>query len=138
MFEKVTVGIHTRKSIAEAWNVFTRPEYITMWNFASQDWWCPKATNNLVTNGEFNYRMESRDGKVGFDFSGRYTDVILHKRIEYVLGDDRTVNIEFLQTGKTVTVQETFDAETQNPVELQKSGWQSILDNYKRVLEGTE
>jgi len=137
MFEKLSVEIQSAKSLAEAWKVFTQPEYITQWNHASDDWHCPSASNDLVVNGIFNYRMESCDGKYGFDFSGTYTKIELYKEIHYELADARVVRIEFLEKDNQVLVRETFDAETENSLEKQSQGWQAILHNYKWVLEAT-
>lgn len=138
MFDKVTVEIQTSKSLMDTWKCFTSPEYIVKWNFASIDWCCPIATNNLIVNGLFNYRMESTDGKLGFNFTGKYTKIVLYKEIDYELADSRTVKIEFIQHISNVIVRETFDAEKHNTVEHQQSGWQSILDNFKSVLEQME
>lgn len=135
MLNQITVEITTKKSVFDAWNVFTNPEFIVQWNFASKDWHCPKAINNLAENEMFNYRMESIDGKYGFDFSGKYIKVDQYKEIIYSLGDKRIVKVEFLEINKEVIVRETFDPETENSIEHQKSGWQSILNNYKAVLE---
>jgi uncharacterized protein YndB with AHSA1/START domain len=135
MLNQITVEIVTKKSVSDAWDVFTNPVFIIQWNFASKDWHCPKAVNNLFENGIFNYRMESIDGKYGFDFSGKYVKVDQYKEIIYKLGDTRIVKVEFLEVNKEVIVRETFDAETENPIELQRNGWQSILSNYKSILD---
>lgn len=135
MFEKMTVEIRADKPVSDAWRVFTDPSFIVKWNFASADWRCPRAENDPVTGGSFNYRMESADGKFGFNFEGKYTKIGFEREIEYVMPDDRTVRVEFIRSGAGVIVRETFDAETENSVELQRSGWQAILDNYKSVLE---
>jgi uncharacterized protein YndB with AHSA1/START domain len=105
------------------------------WNFASEDWCCPKATNDLQQGGTFNYRMESTDGKYGFDFTGTYTAVINENRIDYALGDGREVSVIFQAAGNQTKVIETFDAETENSLELQKNGWQAILDNFRKHAE---
>lgn len=134
-FKKITVSVIVDASISQSWKAFTAPESIVQWNFASADWCCPRATNDLRIDGSFNYRMESTDGKVGFDFEGKYTRVIPESRIEYVLGDDREVSIEFRAIGNQTEVVETFDAETENSLELQRSGWQAILNNFKKYAE---
>ncbi len=135
MFEKVTVEIRTGKPVSVAWRVFTDPDFITKWYFASEDWHCPAARNDLREDGEFSFRMESKDKKYGFDFSGKYLKVIERKKITYELGDGRTVRIEFIEGDRGLTVRETFDAETENSLERQMTGWQAILDNFKAVLE---
>jgi uncharacterized protein YndB with AHSA1/START domain len=133
--EKITVSVIVDASPSRAWDAFTSPYSVVQWNFASDDWCCPKATNDLRMDGSFNYRMESTNGKVGFDFCGTYTNVIPEKRIDYVLGDDREVSIEFRAIGKQTEVVETFDAETENSLDLQRTGWQAILNNYKKHVE---
>ena len=134
-FTQITVSVTVHARIDQSWNAFTSPDSITQWNFASDDWCCPKATNDLRAGGEFNYRMESRDGKYGFDFQGTYTKVMPDRLIEYALEDGRSVSIHFRELGGKTEVMETFDAETENPLELQRSGWQAILDNFKKHAE---
>jgi uncharacterized protein YndB with AHSA1/START domain len=95
----------------------------------------PHATNDLRVGGKFNSRMEAKDGSMGFDFEGEYTKVEQHLEIEYVLADARKVNIRFDSDGKETTVTETFDPENENTLELQRAGWQAILDNFKRYTE---
>lgn len=136
-FKKITISTKVNVSIDQAWKVFTSPSSIVKWNFASQDWCCPRASIELCEGGLFNYRMESRDGKFGFDFSGTFTLVVPGSRIDYVLGDERTVSVEFRKVGESTEVIETFDAETDNSLELQRNGWQAILDNFKRQAEAT-
>ena len=134
-FEKITVSVIVDADIGHAWRAFTSPESIVKWNFASDDWGCPSASNDLKNGGTFNYRMESKDKDIGFDFNGTYTDVETEKRIEYMLGDDRKVSLEFREVGGKTEVLETFDAEKENTLELQKHGWQAILDNFKKHAE---
>lgn len=135
IFNRITVSVIVHANLSHSWEAFTSPDSIVKWNFASEDWHCPSATNDLKVNGDFNYRMEAKDGKVGFDFCGKYTKVIPKNRIEFVLGDDRTVSIAFRELGEETEVIETFDAETENSLELQKQGWQAILDNFKKHAE---
>lgn len=134
-FEKITVSVIVDASVSRSWKAFTSPDSVVRWNFASDDWCCPRATNDVRVGGSFDYRMESKNGKMGFDFRGDYTRVIPERRIDYILGDDREVSIEFRAIGERTEVVETFDAETENAPELQKSGWQAILDNFKRHAE---
>lgn len=134
-FEKITVSVVVDASIGQAWRAFTDPASITRWNFASDDWRCPKATNDLREGGSFDYRMESKDQTIGFDFYGTYTKVIVENRIDYTLGDDRKVSIEFRETNGKTEVLETFDAEKENSLELQRNGWQAILGNFKKHAE---
>lgn len=134
-FKKITVSVIVHANLKQSWEALTSPSHIVNWNFASDDWCGPRATTDLKVNGVFNYRMESKDGKVGFDFNGKYTKVIPQNLIEYVLGDDRTVSIELREFGEKTEVIESFDAETENSLELQKQGWQAILNNFKKYTE---
>jgi len=132
---RITISVFVEASLGKTWDAFTSPSSIVKWNFASDDWCCPTATNDLRVDGSFNYRMESKDGKVGFDFCGKYTKVIPENRIAYVLGDDREVSIEFRAIGERTEVIETFDTETENSLDLQRAGWQAILNNVKKHVE---
>lgn len=106
------------------------------WNHASDDWWCPQAENDLCVGGVFNFRMEAKDGTAGFDFSGTYTEVRREERLSYRLEDDREVTVEFADAAGGTRVTTVFDAEGENSPELQRRGWQAILDNYKAYAEG--
>ncbi|MDX2191454.1 MAG: SRPBCC family protein [Bacteroidota bacterium] len=137
---KSTITVETTVNIPveKAWEYWTQPEHITKWNFASPDWCCPRATNDIKTGGKFSARMESVDGSMGFDFEGVYDNVIPHKLIEYSLGDERKVRITFQNNGSSTTVTETFDPENLNPMDMQKAGWQAIIDNYKKHAESVK
>ncbi len=110
-------------------------EYCVQWNAASDDWHTTQAENDLQVGGKFSSRMEAKDGSFGFDFGGTYTEIIPQDKITYTLEDDRTVSITFAQTPEGVTVTEQFEAETENEAALQRSGWQAILDNFKKYTE---
>jgi uncharacterized protein YndB with AHSA1/START domain len=131
----ITVQATIDSPIDNVWFIWNNPGDIVNWYFASPDWHTPRATNNLVEGGGFNFRMEAKDGSMGFDFEGIYKRVIDQKLIEYFLADDRNVNIEFTAVGNKTQVVETFDAEDINPPEIQRYGWQSILDNFKKYVE---
>jgi len=132
---KITIESIISASTKKVWDYYTLPEHITKWNFASDDWHCPKAENDLRVGGKLKSRMEAKDGSFGFDFEAIYDEVINHKKISYNLTDGRQVITVFEnQNGKT-KVTTTFDAETQNSVELQQNGWQAILDNFKKYVE---
>lgn len=105
------------------------------WNAASEDWHAPRAENDLRVGGVFRCRMEAKDGSAGFDFSGVYTEVIPQERIAYALDDQRTVEVQFTVEGNAVHIVETFVAEDANPVEMQRAGWQAILNNFKQYVE---
>jgi uncharacterized protein YndB with AHSA1/START domain len=117
------------------WKLWTTPEDIIHWNNASDDWHTPKASNDLKAGGTFLYRMEAKDGSFGFDFGGVYDKIKLKESIEYTLGDERKVEINFTSTGSETKVVEIFEAESQNSLELQRNGWQSILNNFKKYAE---
>lgn len=131
----ITIEALINAPIEKIWDYWTNPEHITHWNFASDDWCAPAATNDLKVGGKFSYRMESKDGGMGFDFVGTYTDVQLHKTIAYTLEDDRNVKVDFVKEGDHYKVIESFEAEQTNPIELQQHGWQAILNNFKQHVE---
>ncbi len=135
MSEKITVQISIDVPLGKVWQCFTEPEHIIEWNYASDDWQCPRVENNLRVGGTFNYRMEAKDKSIGFDFEGTYMEVIPQEKIVYTLADDRKIEISFEEKDSHVRVTEIFDAETLNPIEMQKNGWQSILDNFKKHVE---
>lgn len=134
--ETITVQNTVNAPIEKVWKYWTMPEHITQWNSASDDWHTPRAENDLRTGGKFLARMEAKDGSFGFDFGGVYDDVRKHERIAYTIGDGRKVTVTFLPTGDKTTVTETFEAESTNPIEMQRGGWQAILDNFKKYTEG--
>lgn len=132
---KITVEILVKAELSRVWNAWNDPADIKQWNSAHPDWHTPHATVDLREGGKFLSRMEAKDGSVGFDFEGTYTRVVPEKTIEYRMSDGREVEIEFLERDGGVLVQETFDAETENPPELQRQGWQAILENFGRLVE---
>lgn len=135
---KITVEASIKAPIDKVWQCWTEPRHITQWNFASSEWHSPTAKNDLKVNGKFVYRMESRDGSFGFDFSGVFDRIDLKKHIEYTLDDTRKVEIFFSQEGDHIIVKETFEAESENSVDLQRTGWQAILDNFKEYVENVK
>lgn len=133
----ITVSSTVNAPIERVWHLFTKPEHIVNWNNASDDWHSPKAENDLREGGKFNYRMEARDGSMGFDFNGEYTRVVPQKEIEYVIADGRKVSVWFREEGATTHIKESFEAENMHPEEMQRSGWQAILDNFKKYVESS-
>jgi uncharacterized protein YndB with AHSA1/START domain len=131
---KITVERAVKAPIADVWRAYTTPGDITQWNAASDDWHTTKASVDLRAGGEFSSRMEAKDGSVGFDFAGTYTRIEPHSLIEYTFGD-RIAQVEFVPATDGVIVRVTFDAETEHPVEMQRGGWQAILDNFARYVE---
>jgi uncharacterized protein YndB with AHSA1/START domain len=132
---KITVETIVNAPVAEVWRAWTTPEDIKQWNAASEDWHTTKASVDLRVGGTFSSRMEARDGSMGFDFAGTYTKIVPNELIECSFGD-RTLQVEFSAGPAGVTVRETFDAESTHSVEQQRSGWQAILDNFARHVEG--
>lgn len=136
-YTQITIETIISADIQKVWDYYTKAEHIINWNFASDDWCCPRAENDLRIGGKMNYRMEAKDGSFGFDLEGVYTDVIKHKRINYIMSDGRKVSTNFEGSEAAVKVTTTFDAETENPIEMQKDGWQAILNNFKKYVEST-
>jgi uncharacterized protein YndB with AHSA1/START domain len=134
-FIQITVSSNINASIEKVWNCFNSPEHIVHWNAASDDWHCPKSTNNLVVGGSFCNTMAAKDGSFSFDFEGIYSSVNANYSLAYGLADGRQIEVIFEETGDSVLVTEIFDAETENPIEMQKAGWQAILDNFKNYVE---
>jgi uncharacterized protein YndB with AHSA1/START domain len=132
---KIEIRVEVNASLANVWQAWTTPESIVNWNFASPEWCCPKAEVDLRVGGAFNYRMEAKDGSMGFDFHGEFTKVEPQSELNFTLGDDRIVTVSFLETEQGVLVVETFEAESENSAEQQKQGWQSILNNFKAYVE---
>lgn len=131
----ITVEATVKAPVEKVWKFWSSPEHITQWNNASDDWHTPYAENDLRVGGKFTSRMEAKDGSFGFDFWGIYDVVVTNERIEYTLGDDRKVKIVFTDQGNATQVTESFEAENENSVELQQSGWQAILDNFRKYTE---
>ncbi|SEW32356.1 SRPBCC family protein [Chitinophaga arvensicola] len=131
----ITVGTTVNAPVAKVWEVWSSPEHIVKWSTPSPDWHTTTAENDLRTGGKFSSRMEAKDGSFGFDFAGEYDEVKEHALMAYTLGDGRKVNIVFSTDGDTTTVTETFDPENINPLEMQRGGWQAIIDNFKTYTE---
>jgi uncharacterized protein YndB with AHSA1/START domain len=129
---KITVETVITAPVEEIWRAWSTPEDIKAWNTASEDWHCPTAEIDLREGGRFCSRMEARDGSAGFDFTGTFTRVVPHEVIEYTMDDGRSVEVLFMNGEQGVTVRTTFDAESVYPVEVQRQGWQAILDNFAR------
>ncbi len=131
----ITVENLVEAPIDIVWASFTQPEHICCWYFATPDWHAPRAENDLRVGGKFLTRMEAKDGSFGFDFEGIYTDVVTEKMLRYELADGRYVVVNFDDKNGKTLVTETFVAETENPLEMQRAGWQAILDNFKNYTE---
>lgn len=132
---KISIETKIKAPIDVVWKLWTTPEHIINWNFASDSWCCPNAINDLKPNGQFNWRMEAKDGSMGFDFTGTYQQIQTNELITYLMDDGRAVSINFLIEADQVKVVETFEAEGSNSDELQRLGWQAILNNFKSYVE---
>lgn len=132
---KIKVEATIEADLKTVFNCWTAPEHIVKWNFASEDWHCPKASNDLRVGGKFSSTMAAKDGSMAFDFEGIYDEVVTDSKIAYTLEDNRKVEITFEKIGDLTKVTETFDPENQNSEELQRTGWQMILNNFKSHVE---
>jgi uncharacterized protein YndB with AHSA1/START domain len=131
---KITVEVIVKAPVAKVWNAYTEPDDIKQWNTASDDWHTTQSSVDLRVGGAFTSRMEAKDGSFGFDFAGTYTKIVPDEFIEYSFGD-RTAAVEFITRANGVTVRVTFDAESENPAEQQRQGWQAILNNFAKHVE---
>ncbi|MEY4944534.1 MAG: hypothetical protein RL384_478 [Actinomycetota bacterium] len=130
---KISVSVDINAPVAKAWDAYVTPEAINQWNFASDDWQCRDAKVDLRVGGDFSSHMEAKDGSFGFDFEGTYTNVVEHQLLEYSFGD-RTARVVFEQVGEDSRVTVEFDTEDENSVDMQREGWQSILNNYAKYV----
>ena len=133
--KSITVKATIHAPVEKVWEIWSRPEHITQWCAASDDWHAPYADNDLRVDGKFKTTMAAKDGSFGFDFEGVYTKVEKYKTIEYVMPDGRTVSINFKSKDGKTEVVEIFDAENTHPEEVQRAGWQAILDKFKQHTE---
>ncbi len=132
---KITVETPVKAKLNKVWDAWNDPVDIKQWNTAQDDWHTTQSSVDLREGGKFLSRMEAKDGSEGFDFEGTYTRIEPHKTIEYRISDGREVEVEFIERAGDVLVRETFDTETENPPELQRNGWQAILDSFRRYVE---
>lgn len=135
MSTAITIQNTVHAPVAHVWKLWTSPEHITQWNNASADWYTPFAENDVRPGGKFTFRMAARDGSFSFDFGGEYDAVEEHKSMSYTMADGRRVEITFTAAGNDTHISETFDPENENPQDMQRAGWQAILDNFKRYAE---
>ncbi|MEO9475675.1 MAG: SRPBCC family protein [Cyclobacteriaceae bacterium] len=132
---KITVKATVAADKNKVWAYYTRPEHITLWNFADSSWCCPSASNDLRVGGKYAARMEAKDGSFGFDFTATYDEVEEFKKLTYTIEDGRKVWVTVEEADGKTTVTTIFEAESQNPVEMQQAGWQAILNNFKKYTE---
>lgn len=134
--QAITVQTTINAPISRVWDCWNKPEHITGWAFASEDWEAPAAENDLRVGGKFKTAMAAKDKSAGFDFTGTYTAVKPNEMIEYDIDDCRHVKVEFKNMPDGVRISETFDPDNEYPQEMQRSGWQAILDNFRKYVEG--
>lgn len=132
---EIKISAQINAPLENVWNYWTQAEHMTGWNFASDDWHCPDSKIDLRPGGEFHSTMAAKDGSFSFDFWGTYSEIIPQKEIRSTMGDGRKLDVFFESQAGGVLVTEIFEAEDQNPVELQRQGWQAILDNFKKYCE---
>lgn len=133
--EKITVHAIIAADRKKVWEYYTNPVHITKWNFASDDWECPSASNDMRTGGKYSARMQAKDGSFGFDFEAIYDEIIEVEKIKYTMGDGRKAAVIFNNLDGKTEVSVTFDTETENSSEMQRNGWQAILNNFKKYTE---
>ncbi|MBP0903736.1 SRPBCC family protein [Mariniflexile gromovii] len=133
--EQIKVQATVKASAKKVWDVWTNPKHIIKWNTASDDWHTTKAENDLRVGGKFLSRMEAKDGSFGFDFTGTYDEIIPQNRIAYTMDDGRKATTNFKENNGNVEIITVFDAESQNPIEMQRDGWQAIMNNFKNYTE---
>ena len=127
-----------KENSKKVWELWTSPQHITKWNQASEEWMCSRAENDLQEGGKFIYRMDAKDGSFGFDFSGEYKTVETEEKLVYALDDGRTAEVHFSEEDGKTKITEAFEAESENPVDQQKEGWQAILNSFKEYSEAQE
>jgi len=131
----ITIRASIEAPIDTVWKLWTEPKHITQWCNASDEWHAPKVENNLQPGGKFLTRMEAKDGSLGFDFEGTYSNIAKYSLIEYDMADGRHVSIHFSKLNDGTEIVQTFDPEEENPLEMQQNGWQAILNNFKNYAE---
>ena len=135
MTKTITVQAIINAPAEKVWKLYTDPEHIMQWNNASNDWHTPRAENDLKVGSKFLFRMEAKDGSSGFDFGGIYEEIKINQLIMYSIDDGRKVRIRFTKNDTKTKVVIKFDAESTNPIEMQRNGWQAILNNFKKYVE---
>lgn len=132
---KITIQATVFADKQKVWDYYTKPEHITNWNFATEDWKCPTASNEMFVGGKYFARMEAKDCSFGFDFEATYNEIAESEGFTYVMPDKREVKVAFSEVGSGTEVVIVFDAESENSLELQRDGWQAILNNFKKYTE---
>jgi uncharacterized protein YndB with AHSA1/START domain len=131
----ISIEASVKATLSKAGEYYTQPEHITKWNFASDDWQCPSASNDMRVGGKYHARMEAKDGSFGFDFDLIYEEIRDKEGFTYTMADGRQAKVDFSTNGEETKVSLVFDPESINPIEMQRGGWQAILNNYKKYTE---
>ena len=137
MRNPITIHSSIAAPLNKVWDSWTNPEHITNWNHANNDWHCPRATNDLRVGGNFCYTMAAKDGSMEFDFKGTFTELVDEKFIAITLEDQRKMEVHLTEENGEIKVAESFEAENENPRDMQEMGWQMILDNFKTYVESS-
>jgi len=135
--EKITISAHISADSQKVWDLYTLPEHIMKWNFADPSWHCPSASNDLTVGGRYVARMEAKDSIFGFDFEAIYTEITPGSTFTYEFGG-RLASVVITELGNGTDICLSFDPEIENPIELQRNGWQAILNNFKNYVEQSE
>lgn len=135
---QITISASIKAPINQVWAIYNDPYHVTQWNFASPDWCCPSSEIDLKPGGKFSSRMEAKDGSMGFDFWGLYTDIKINEFLAYEMGDGRKASLKFKDNGNETLVTTVFEAEETNPIDMQQMGWQAILNNFKSHVESLQ
>ncbi|MDR0228463.1 MAG: SRPBCC domain-containing protein [Flavobacteriaceae bacterium] len=135
MTQKINVSATVHASTDSVWDCYTNPEHITQWNFADPSWHCPSATNDMQIGGKYTARMEAKDGSFGFDLEAIYSELDLKKHFTYIMPNGREVKVVFTNDNGATEVNITFDGDGENAIDMQKAGWQAILNNFKTYVE---
>ena len=131
----ITISATINAPIEKVWKCWTSPEDIMQWNQASPDWHCPASAVDLKIGGKFSATMAAKDGSFAFDFWGTYDDILENELLMITMGDGRKWKTTFASNGDVTEVVESFEAENQNPIEMQQGGWQAILNSFKAHTE---
>jgi uncharacterized protein YndB with AHSA1/START domain len=132
---KLKIDAIVKSDRQKSWKCYTDPNHIVNWNFATEDWCCPNAENDLRVGGKYRARMEAKDGSFGFDFTAIYKKLEIGKSFSYEMEDGRSVEVNFNNVDGATEIVVEFDPENQNPLEMQRDGWQAILNNFKSYVE---
>ncbi|WP_164122514.1 MULTISPECIES: SRPBCC family protein [Sphingobacterium] len=131
----IAIETQINARVETVWNAYNSAEDIMQWNHASDDWHCTSSINDLRVGGKFKNRMAAKDGSFGFDFEGTYTELSPFKKIAYTMSDGRKVEMDFESDKQQTKLLIRFEPEAENSIEMQRGGWQAILDNFKKYVE---